>query len=221
MNEKWFAGTSADVEKKLKTNAAAGLSRKAAHSRYNKSRGTLFVSKKKSLPALLGDFFRDYALILLLIAALLSFFFGDRKVSDIVFFLYLLYFSVVFVLHFFSSGTLDNSIIPFRPQAKVIRGGKLFLTDARRLVPGDVILIEKGDLLLADARLVTSDSLTIDMALDLERTVRLEKNAAGTVRPDENNAANFVNMVHAGRSSVPAAPAPSSSRLADIHISEL
>ncbi len=48
------------------------------------------------------------------------------------------------------------------PRARVLRGGKPTDIDASRVVPGDVLLLETGDRLTADARLLTADNLQVD-----------------------------------------------------------
>ena len=49
MNEKWFAPDISQIEKKLKTNAASGLSLRAARSRRVKAGGGFFITPKKSV----------------------------------------------------------------------------------------------------------------------------------------------------------------------------
>ena len=46
-NEKWFLFDIPQIEKKLKTNAASGLSRKAARSRWSRNSGSLLLEKRK------------------------------------------------------------------------------------------------------------------------------------------------------------------------------
>ena len=48
------------------------------------------------------------------------------------------------------------------PKAKVIRGGQMKEIEARLLVPGDIMVVEEGDLISADARLVYSADLRVD-----------------------------------------------------------
>jgi len=77
MNEKWFALGIPQVEKKLKTNAASGLSRKAARSRVDREAGSVFLLPKKSVPLIVADVFADLSLIILLLAAVISLFFEE------------------------------------------------------------------------------------------------------------------------------------------------
>ena len=78
-NEKWFALDISQVEKKLKTNAASGLSRKAARSRRDPSVGSVFYAYAKSPLRMLGEMLADFALILLLLTASVSLFFEELQ----------------------------------------------------------------------------------------------------------------------------------------------
>ena len=49
MNKKWFALSIDQVEEKLRTNAAAGLSRKAARSRCNKANGSIYIAEATAI----------------------------------------------------------------------------------------------------------------------------------------------------------------------------
>ena len=75
MNEKWFKLSIEDIEKKLKTNAASGLSPRAARSRGSKSAGQLFYLPRKSFWRMFLDIISDFALVILVLGAAFSLFF--------------------------------------------------------------------------------------------------------------------------------------------------
>ena len=66
-NEKWFAKEISQIERQLNTNAATGLSRKAARSRSNKNFGQLFLLPLRSPARILLSLCTDFSLIMLLI----------------------------------------------------------------------------------------------------------------------------------------------------------
>ena len=128
MNEKWFALSVSDIEKKLKTNAASGLSRKAARSAwYNvfPRSGHLFVRKNKSVSKIFGDILADFALVLLLLLAFFSVLFDERAMGATVLAICIGNCLVSFSIHFRSQRTMEKMNLYFAPTAKVIRGGKL------------------------------------------------------------------------------------------------
>ena len=197
-NEKWFMLDIGQVEKKLKTNAASGLSRKAARSRWNKTTGSFLIPQVKSPLQMFGALFGDFSLVLLLLCAVFALFFDDFQNGISVLAISLIYIVVSFLLYFRTQRTLESMQACFRPMARVIRGGKLYYVDFSRIVLGDVLLFERGDVVGADVRLVTTDALRVRMQTDPDTYVLLEKYAGTAPRPNENDPTKLVNMLHAG-----------------------
>lgn len=197
-NENWFDLSTGQIEQKLKTNAAAGLSRKAARSRVNKTNGSVFVLAKESFWKLLGKTLSDFSVLLLLLASVIALFFEEHHTGVTVFVLLLCDIAVSFGISVLSVRTMERLTLCFYPKTKVIRSGRLFYVDGRTVVPGDVILIESGDILCCDARLINSSELAVQMRLDAEQYIELQKFAEGFVRPNEHRPQEMVNMVHAG-----------------------
>ncbi len=197
-NEKWFELSAQQVEKKLKTNAALGLSRKAARSRAAKNTGSVFLSKHTSPWQMLGELVSDFSLLLLFLAAFLSMFFEDSVSGIFVFALLCLHLLICFFTYFYCRRTMEKIGTHFEPKAKVIRDGKLRWIHGKHTVPGDVILLERGDVICADARLIHSDALRVNMRLDAERYTELDKLAEGFIHPGEQRPREMINMVHAG-----------------------
>lgn len=197
-NEKWFHLSIPEIEKKLQTNAATGLSRKAARSRAQKNVGTLFLLPKKSLWKIIGDLFFDFALILLLLAAVISLFFEELNRGMTVLLLILGHMCLVGIFHYRSQRTTESLSALFYPTVRVIRGGRLFCIDFRSVAVGDVMLLEAGDVICCDGRIVTSDELRVRMRLDRENYRSMEKFSDGYVNPKEYRASEMLNMVHAG-----------------------
>ncbi len=194
----WFSQSIEQTEKKLKTNAASGLTRKAARARYSREAGTLFYSSGKSLPAMLAEIISDFALILLIIMAVIALCFSETATALSVLIIVFLNLAVTLVIYYRSQRLFESLSVFFSPTVRVIREGKLYNIDFRHAVPGDVILIEPGDIICCDARLVTSDNLRVKMRVDRDSWLSLEKAAGGPVREGENDPKNFVNMIHAG-----------------------
>ena len=201
MNEKWFLNDVSQIEKKLKTNAASGLSRKAARSAFRakaNAYGKLFINKKKSLLEMLKELLSDFALILLLLCAIMALLFDELHLgaTTLIFCIDTLF--VSFIFYYRSQRALEQVDFYFMPTAKVIRGGKLYRISFDNVVPGDVILLEKGDIVCGDARLVLSDDLGVDMRISENEYIPLRKHSGAIVAPNENNPCNFANILHAG-----------------------
>ena len=201
MNEKWFFMSVEQIEKKLKTNAASGLPLAAALSRatLNTKEEPFFTVKRKRTDKLLLDIFSDIFLTLLTLLALLSLFFeGDAVIACGILLLIAINVGLSFFIYYRDKRVVESISDIFSPTVRVIRGGKLYIIDYRKLVVGDVILVEKGDMLGCDARLVHSDRLRVCMRVDKKNEKILEKYASGAVREGELYAENMTNMIHAG-----------------------
>ncbi len=200
MNEKWFSLDISEIEKKLKTNAASGLSRKAARYRGNRGAGHLFYVPYKSPWKLFFELLSDIALIILFIGATASLFFDTEEYLRGITVLLIIFCNLLFcsVMYFRSQRTMESLTSLFYPMARVIRGGKLFHVDFRNVVVGDVILLEAGDIICCDARIVSSDSLKVKMRVDNDNYIDLDKSSKASVDTREKYAKNMSNMIHAG-----------------------
>ena len=199
MNEKWFAMPIEEIEKKLKTNAATGLAPKAADSRRAPKERPFFSVRKKRWDKLLLDFFNDFFLVVLVLVAVFSLFFqGDLVIGSAMLILIALNLCLSFFTYYRDKRGTDSMCELFIPTARVVRGGKLYVADYRDVVVGDVILIERGDVLGCDARLINSDALTVRMRIDKTTETEIKKYAGGTVSENELHAENMANMIHAG-----------------------
>lgn len=201
MNEKWFHLSIPEIEKKLKTNAAAGLTRKAARSAWYRSfqkSQPLFIRKNKSAGKMLAEVLSDFALVMLLIAAFFALLFAEREMGITVLAICIINIFVTFAFYLKSQRTMEKMNLYFTPTAKVIRGGRLYRTAFENIVPGDVILVQKGDIICADARLITSDNLTVHMRINKQKAIKLPKQAQCAISQAEVNPAKMSNIIHAG-----------------------
>lgn len=199
-NEKWFSLETEEIEKKLNTNAAAGLSLKAARSRGARRSGDLFCIPRRSPWRILGDIVLDFALILLLLGAFFSLFFDSSEVirGVTVFVTVVVYVTVWAIMHYRDRRMMESISSFYYPMAKVIRSGRLFHMDFRSVVVGDVIIVEKGDIICCDARIVNADRLRVNMRVDKKTFVSLEKSSEMNIPSNENDPRKMSNMLHAG-----------------------
>jgi hypothetical protein len=82
MNEQWFKLSIQQIEEKLKTSAALGLSQKAARSRVNKNVGSVFLAPHVSPWRILGELISDFSWILLVFSAIISLFFIPKSFAS-------------------------------------------------------------------------------------------------------------------------------------------
>ncbi len=164
MNEKgsrWHQADTASVCQYLHTNAACGLSRKAARSRLKKEgRNTLFddkQGKKKYIKELL----LDPATLLMLFSALLAVaFLSPLQIVCVTVPLLLLL--AVLLRFFHKCEGLSRIITRYRtPTVRVLRDSKAFVISAARVVVGDILLLHTGDIVPGDCRLLSARQLRV------------------------------------------------------------
>ena len=104
-------------------------------------------------------------------------------------------------LGFVQEGRAERALVALQkisaPQARVVRGGKDAVVDGGELVQGDVVVLEAGDRVPADARLIEAFGLRLDEALLTGESVPVDK-VAGAALEASAPLATRTNVVHAG-----------------------
>ncbi|CAJ1225492.1 cation-translocating P-type ATPase [Lactiplantibacillus xiangfangensis] len=122
--------------------------------------------------------FKDFMIIVLLVAALVAAFSGE--VVDAVIILLVVVLNAVFGV--FQESKAEEAINALKemaaPDATVLRDGQLQTVKSDELVPGDVVTLEAGDIVPADLRLIESASLKVEESALTGESVPVEKNAA-------------------------------------------
>ena len=174
----WYNKGKNEVLKELNTNLRAGLSEKEAKRRIEVyGRNELEEEAKKSFLAKFIAQFADFLIIILLIAAGVSAFVGEREDAIII----LAIVVINAALGIYQEGKAEKSVEALQklsaPNAKIIRDGNLTVIPAAEIVPGDVAVLESGDIVPADIRLFESSNLKIEEASLTGESVPVEKDA--------------------------------------------
>ena len=195
--------TAQEVLQELSSDQTRGLSREEAEKRreqYGENR--LQEKKKKSTFQRFLDQFKDVMILILLLAAAVSFFVAWTEGEE--FFEPLLILLIVVlnaVMGVMQENKAEKALEALKglsaPHARVIRDGQEQLIDAAELVPGDIIRLEAGDFVPADARLVQSVSLKSEESALTGESVPAEKDAAAPVA-ENAPLGDRVNMVFSG-----------------------
>lgn len=153
-----------------------GLSQQEASKRLERDGlNQLKEAPKKSSLALFLETFKDAMVIVLLIVAVVQMVMG-AYVESLVIFIVLLMNSVVSVIQTKKAeGSLDALKSLSAPDANVIRDGKETVVLAKDLVVGDVVILEAGDYVPADGRLLEAGSLKVDEGMLTGESVPVEK----------------------------------------------
>lgn len=122
----------------------------------------LAEGKKKSVAAVFLDQFKDLLIIILIIAALISMASGQSESTVVIFAVILLNALLGTVQYFKAEKSLASLKVLSSPNAKVMRGGVKMEIKSSEVVPGDILLLEAGDLVAADGRLIENYSLKVN-----------------------------------------------------------
>lgn len=151
--------------------------------------------KKSILSIFLGQF-ADLLVIILIAAALISMFSGNSE-STIIIFIVILLNSALGTLQYVKAEKSLNSLKQLSaPKAKVLRGGVKKEVNSREIVPGDILLLEAGDMVAADGRIIENHSLKVNESALTGESVNVEKTDENIV--DEAPLAERYNMVFSG-----------------------
>jgi Ca2+-transporting ATPase len=130
---------------------------------------------------ILASQFLDFMLLLLIIAAAISFLIGER-LDGIVITGFVLFNAILgFIQEYRAQRALEALKSMISPQARVIRGGSERMLDAPELVPGDLILLAAGDRVQADAT-VASGELRMDESALTGESVPVNRTAGDLVQ---------------------------------------
>ncbi|MBI2848729.1 MAG: HAD-IC family P-type ATPase, partial [Chloroflexi bacterium] len=165
-----------DAAALLKTDPVAGLGEKEAAQRLERYGPNEIRSRRTTaIPALILAQFTDLMVMVLLAATAVSIF--VREYDQAVTIMAIVVLNAV--LGFVQEYRADRSLAALReysaPTARAVREGRNLELPPAALVPGDLIILEAGDRVPADARLVHSASLEVDESVLTGESVPLEK----------------------------------------------
>ncbi len=185
--EKAYTKSAEEIAEQLSTDLVNGLKQDEASLRLAKS-GPNSLGEEKKIPLwkrFLSQF-ADAMVIILLVAAGLSAYMAYKSPEggiedwvDVIVILAIVILNAC--LGVYQEGKADQALAALKkmssPQTKVIRDGKIVMTDSENIVPGDVIAIDAGDAISADMRLISSSSLKAEESSLTGESVPVDKDA--------------------------------------------
>ncbi|MDU6063650.1 MAG: cation-translocating P-type ATPase [Anaerococcus sp.] len=173
-----YLGQKNEIVKKLDSDSLRGLSKDLAAKRLEENGPNKIESKKKkSLGKKIAEQIIDPMVILLIVASIVSAFTGDKIECAIIIAIVI----INAIMSIIQEGRAEDSVEALQkmssPEASVIRDGKKIKVKAEELVVGDIVVIETGDIVPADMRLLESSNLQIDESSLTGESVAAEKNS--------------------------------------------
>lgn len=164
--------------------------------RQEKGENILQEGKKKSIFQVFISQFADLLVVILIVAAIISMFSGNVE-STIVILLVLVMNAVLGTIqHVKAQRSLESLKQLSSPCAKVIRDGVKQEVPSREIVPGDIVMLEAGDMIVADGRILHNYSLQVNESSLTGESTNVEKSDA--VLEGDAALADRVNMVYSG-----------------------
>lgn len=177
MTKPYFSQTPQQVLQSLSA-SPQGLSTVQAEARLREhGPNQLCEGKKKSAAAVFFEQFKDLLVVILIAAAIISMLSGNAESTIVIFAVLLLNAVLGTVQYFKAEKSLASLKAMASPSAKVLRGGQRTELPVAQLVPGDILLLEAGDLVAADGRILENFSLKVNESSLTGESESVEKTA--------------------------------------------
>lgn len=137
----------------------------ACASREKYGRNELAKEQRKSALVLFLEQFKDFLVLILIVAAVISGVLGDFESAVVILIVITINAVLGTVQNLRASRSLDSLRRLNAPSAKVLRGGEVSVIDASQVAVGDILVIEAGDSICADGRIIENASLKTDESM--------------------------------------------------------
>lgn len=179
----WFNKEISEVEKELKTNVKEGLTEEDVKQKYEEyGMNELKQKKKKSLFVKFLEQFKDFMIIVLIVAAVISGAVGIAEgegITDTIIILIVVVLNAI--IGVVQESKAEKSLEALQKlsahASKVLRNGKVTVVQSRELVPGDIVVLDTGDYVPADLRIIEAVNLKSQESSLTGESVPVDKNA--------------------------------------------
>lgn len=179
------------------SSSATGLTSAQVNENIEKyGRNVIAQGKKKSAVQIFLSQFADFLVIILIIAALISAITGDMESFFVIIAVITMNAILGTVQTLKAEKSLDNLKKLNSPSAKVLRGGEKMIVPSEEVAVGDIVLIEAGDCVPADGRLIECASVQTNESALTGESLNVDKTA--DVLTDDLQLADRKNMVYSG-----------------------
>jgi len=196
----WYTLSTKEVEKQMQTNIEFGLNEKQVEDKQNKfGLNKLEEKKKESIVIKFIKQFNDFMIIILIIASIISAVVARLEGSNDYFDSIIIIAIVVFnaIMGLVQEAKAEKSLEALKkmtaPTCRVKRNGKISTIKSEQIVPGDIVLLEAGNYVPADCRLISSSNLKIEESSLTGETVPVLKEA-NSILKEKTALGDMVNM---------------------------
>ncbi len=192
----WYQKDEQEILKELHVTKEGLTDGQAETLLLEKGENVLMEGKKKSVLAVFAEQFCDLLVVILIAAAVISMFSGNVESTIVIVAVIILNAVLGTVQHEKAKKSLESLKSLSSPNAKVIRGGQKIEVPSAKVVPGDILLLEAGDMVVADGRILNNYSLQVNESSLTGESTNVDKEE-GTI-DSEMPLADRTNMVYSG-----------------------
>lgn len=160
--KKYYQETAKTVLERVNSRETGLTGEEVSKNRERCGWNELAEGKKKSIPQIFLEQYKDFLVLILIASAIISGILGDAESAAVI----VIVITINAILGTVQTVKAEQSLQSLKnlsgPEAKVLRDGSAVIIPARELVVGDVILLEAGDMVPADGRLIENASLKIN-----------------------------------------------------------
>jgi len=173
--QNYHARTKEEIFKELNA-SEKGLTKRQVADRLDKY-GENVIKKTHSLKPLkiFIEQFKSFLIYILIIAAAISFFIGHNLDGGVISAIVVLNAVIGFTQQYKAEKSLQNLRKILIPQSKVMRDGKIIKVTSKEIVPGDILLLEAGDKVTADCRIIEAENLQTNEAILTGESMPIDK----------------------------------------------
>lgn len=196
MNQLWKK-TDEELYKLLETDPR-GLTEDEVETRLEKyGENKLKEGKQKGVLQVFAEQFADLLVVILIIAAVISALTGGMEGTIVIIAVLIMNAILGTVQHFKAQKSLDSLKAMSAPHARVMRNGVKTEIEASQLVPGDILLLEAGDVAAADGRILENYSLQVNESALTGESENVNKTHE-PIDKEELPLGDRLNMVYSG-----------------------
>ncbi len=194
--QQWYKMTKEEILQEQKVSQEGLTSEQATRIRSEVGENALQEAKKKSAFRVFLEQFKDMLVIILIVAAVISMFSAHIESTIVIVSVIILNALLGTIQHIKAEKSLESLKLLSSPNAKVLRDGKKVELPSREVVPGDILLLEAGDLVAADGRILNNYSLQVNESSLTGESTNVDK--SDEVITQEVALGDRVNMVYSG-----------------------
>ena len=192
----WYQKSSSEVLEAMQVTTDGHSRRKADELLLKHGENALAEGKKKTALMVFLSQFADLLVIILIAAAIISMFSGNIESTIVIFAVIIMNAILGTVQHIKAEKSLESLKSLSSPSAKVIRDGQKIEIDSKKIVPGDIVILEAGDMVVADGRIIHNYSLQVNESSLTGESTNIDKTEAPI--QGETPLGDRTNMVFSG-----------------------